>query len=131
MTYLFVTHDLAVVRYMADTIAVMYLGRIVEQGPRDSLFAEPQHPYTHALLASIPARARRDAAGAEIVLREAPAATRCHRAAVSTRAARSATRELCRTVDPPLHAAGAGHTVACHFPQSAGSLLAEAAREQA
>ena len=54
LTYLFVTHDLAVVRYMADTIAVMYLGRIVEQGPRESLFASPQHPYTHALLASVP-----------------------------------------------------------------------------
>jgi oligopeptide transport system ATP-binding protein len=72
LTYLFVTHDLAVVRYMADTIAVMYLGRIVEQGPRDSLFAEPQHPYTHALLASIPP-APGEVQREQIVLREAPA----------------------------------------------------------
>ena len=128
LTYLFVTHDLAVVRYMADTIAVMYLGRIVEQGPRDSLFASPQHPYTHALLASIPP-APGEVPREQIVLREAqaldalPSGCRFHpRCPLGT-------RELCRTVDPPLHAAAAGHTVACHFPQSADSLLAEVARE--
>ena len=130
LTYLFVTHDLAVVRYMADTIAVMYLGRIVEQGPRDALFADPQHPYTHALLASIPpapGEARRE----QIVLRETaasdtlPAGCRFHpRCPLGE-------REVCGTADPPVHAAGEGHSVACHFPQSAGSLLAEVAREQA
>jgi oligopeptide/dipeptide ABC transporter ATP-binding protein len=128
LTYLFVTHDLAVVRYMADTIAVMYLGRIVEQGPRETLFAQPQHPYTHALLGAVP-----PAPGEEprerIVLREAlasdalPSGCRFH-----PRCPLGA-RELCRTVDPPLQATAAGHTVACHFPQSAPSLLAEATRE--
>ena len=57
LTYLFVSHDLGVVRYMADTIAVMYLGRIVEQAPRDVLFAEPKHPYTQELFAAAPGRA--------------------------------------------------------------------------
>jgi len=54
LTYLFITHDLAVVRYFADRVAVMYLGRIVELGRTERVFAEPAHPYTKALLASIP-----------------------------------------------------------------------------
>jgi peptide/nickel transport system ATP-binding protein len=54
LTYLFITHDLGVVRYFADRVAVMYLGRIVEIGPTERIFAEPRHPYTKALLASVP-----------------------------------------------------------------------------
>jgi oligopeptide/dipeptide ABC transporter ATP-binding protein len=128
LTYLFVTHDLAVVRYMADTIAVMYLGRIVEQGPRDSLFANPQHPYTHALLASIPP-APGEVQREQIILREAPASDTLPSGCRFHPRCPLGARELCRTVDPPLQATAAGHTVACHFPQSAASLLAEAARE--
>jgi peptide/nickel transport system ATP-binding protein len=54
LTYLFITHDLGIVRYFATRVAVMYLGRIVETGPTERIFAEPRHPYTRALLASIP-----------------------------------------------------------------------------
>ncbi len=54
LSYLFIAHDLAVVKHMADRVAVMYLGRIVETGPRDDLFASPRHPYSRALLAAIP-----------------------------------------------------------------------------
>ncbi|HJU31629.1 MAG TPA: ABC transporter ATP-binding protein [Hyphomicrobiaceae bacterium] len=54
LTYLFITHDLGVVRYFATRVAVMYLGRIVETGPVERVFAEPHHPYTKALLASVP-----------------------------------------------------------------------------
>ena len=54
LSYLFITHDLSVVRYLAHEVAVMYLGRIVEQGPTERIFARPAHPYTQALLASIP-----------------------------------------------------------------------------
>ncbi len=54
LTYLFITHDLGIVRYFATRVAVMYLGRIVELGPTERIFAEPRHPYTKALLASVP-----------------------------------------------------------------------------
>ncbi len=54
LTYLFITHDLGVVRYFADRVAVMYLGRIVETGPTERIFTEPRHPYTKPLLASVP-----------------------------------------------------------------------------
>jgi peptide/nickel transport system ATP-binding protein len=54
LTYLFITHDLGVVRYFASRVAVMYLGRIVEEGPTERIFAAPRHPYTRALLASVP-----------------------------------------------------------------------------
>ena len=54
LTYLFISHNLAVVRHMADRLGVMYLGRIVEQGPAESIFRTPRHPYTRSLLDAIP-----------------------------------------------------------------------------
>lgn len=54
MAYLFISHDLGVVQHIADTVAVTYLGRIVEQGPAERIFAQPAHPYTRALLAAVP-----------------------------------------------------------------------------
>ena len=54
LAYLFISHDLSVVRHIADEVMVMYLGRVVEQGPRDTIFANPQHPYTRALLSATP-----------------------------------------------------------------------------
>ena len=55
LTYVFISHDMRVVRHMADRVAVMYLGRIVETGPTPAVFAAPAHPYTRALLSAVPA----------------------------------------------------------------------------
>ncbi|MDH4281033.1 MAG: ABC transporter ATP-binding protein [Myxococcales bacterium] len=126
LTYLFVTHDLAVVRYMAKTVAVMYLGRIVEIGPRDVLFNAPQHPYTHALLAAIPP----SPGGSKpppVVLREAPAMDSLPTGCRFHPRCPLGARAVCQTVDPPLQTVALDHAVACHFPQSAESLLSEAA----
>ena len=123
LTYLFVTHDLAVVRYMATTIAVMYLGRIVELAPSEVLFEAPRHPYTHALLGhrSTATRGARPA-------RSSPAGAAARTACRRPRSARGAAGvHLDLSDDRPAAAGGGvGHTVACHFPQSAESLLAEA-----
>ena len=130
LTYLFVSHDLAVVRYMASSIAVMYLGRIVEIGSRAQLFDEPRHPYTHALLASIPAAPGADVAP-PLVLRDAPSPGALPTGCRFHPRCPLGARELCCTVDPPLQELSPGHRVACHFPQSSQSVLVEAARAEA
>ncbi|MGK7870288.1 ABC transporter ATP-binding protein [Falsiroseomonas sp. E2-1-a20] len=111
---LFVSHNLAAVRHMAPRVAVMYLGRIVEEAPREAIFSDPQHPYTQALLSAVsePGSTRR----ARIVLRgEVPSPadppSGCH---FRTRCPRAVVR--CAEVLPPLIQHGAGHRVACHFP---------------
>ncbi len=67
LSYIFITHDLSVVRHLADNVMVMYLGKVVEVGPRDSIFADPKHPYTKALLSSTPS-VYEDVSGEEIIL---------------------------------------------------------------
>ncbi|MGE0851328.1 MAG: ABC transporter ATP-binding protein [Hyphomicrobiaceae bacterium] len=116
LTYLFIAHDLAVVRHISDRIAVMYLGRIVEIARRDELYKTPLHPYTEALLAAVPVadpevEARRPRV---IVKGEVPSALRpppgCRFHPRCPRA-----MEKCKTVDPALTDLGAGRAVACHL----------------
>ncbi|HEV2549544.1 MAG TPA: oligopeptide/dipeptide ABC transporter ATP-binding protein, partial [Stellaceae bacterium] len=113
LSYLFVSHDLGVVRHIANDVLVMYLGRTVEQGPKEALFARPLHPYTQALLAGTPSV---DKKRERIVLRgELPSPlnppsgcafhTRCPHAT-----------ERCRDEPPPLRAVG-GREVACHYAE--------------
>ena len=73
LALLFISHDLRVVRYLADRVAVMYLGQIVEEGPVDAVFEDPQHPYTRALLAAIPDHSRKADAGIARTLQGEPA----------------------------------------------------------
>lgn len=117
LSYIFVSHDLAVVYYMADTIGVMYLGKIVEIGDAESVFRTPAHPYTQGLLDAVPvpdpaeARSRRG----RQVTGELPSPvnppsgcrfrTRCPRA-----------QDLCANVEPLLEDFGVTHQAACHFP---------------
>ena len=112
--FLFITHDLALARHVCDRIAVMYLGRIVEEGPAELLTSAPRHPYTRALLASVPDPDAGTAASP--ALRGEPPSptalgTGCRFAGRCPLAS-----EACRRVEPVLEPAAPGHRVACHFP---------------
>ena len=127
LSYLFIAHDLALVKQVSDRVAVMYLGKLCEAGPGESVYREPLHPYTRALLDSVPST---DQHSTDNTTKRAPTTisgeppspidppsgcrfrTRCPRAA-----------EVCAAEEPPMRELATGHTVACHFP-----LPVEAAR---
>jgi peptide/nickel transport system ATP-binding protein len=131
LTYLFISHDLGVVRYLSDKIGVMYLGKLVEVGPAEEVYLRPAHPYTRGLLDSAPV-ADPEAEKAKVsegVTGELPSAihppsgcrfrTRCPFA-----------QAICADVEPPMQRfAGEGHLAACHFPlqSSLGDAVAASA----
>jgi peptide/nickel transport system ATP-binding protein len=115
-TLIFISHDLSVVRYLADRVAVMYLGTVVEQGPVERIFAPPFHPYTEALLSAVPVPDPDDQ-HARILLQGSvpkasgaipgcPFASRCPRKVGS----------ICDETAPPLQELAGGHRIACHIP---------------
>ena len=122
LTYLFIGHDLSMVRHLSDRVAVMYLGRIVELAPTAELFRTPRHPYTQALLSAIPAPAREADAAARIVLQGAPPDPACPPAGCSFHPRCRFATELCRVTAPMLKPEGvvAGHTAACHHAAATG-----------
>jgi oligopeptide/dipeptide ABC transporter ATP-binding protein len=117
LTFVFVAHDLSVVRHVSDRIAVMYLGKIVELSPAQELYDKPIHHYTQALLAAIPipdprenrARVRRSVEGEPPNPIAPPPGCR-----FNTRC--PAATDLCRTTEPPLTEYAGGHLAACHHP---------------
>jgi peptide/nickel transport system ATP-binding protein len=115
VSYLFISHDLNVVHYLSDRIAVLYLGRLMEIGPSDAVFSGPHHPYTEALLSANPSLEEQ---GAErIRLRgELPSASNLPRGCVfHTRCPRKI-GAICEREEPPLAAAGERHAIRCHIP---------------
>jgi peptide/nickel transport system ATP-binding protein len=116
LTYLVISHDLSVMRYMADRVAVMYLGKLAEIGPTDAVYGRPAHPYTAGLISAIPVLgSRRVGRRDEAPRGELPSAvnppsgcryrTRCPRA-----------QPRCAREEPPLRAFGVGHLASCHYP---------------
>ncbi|MDF0602917.1 dipeptide ABC transporter ATP-binding protein [Psychromarinibacter sp. C21-152] len=116
LTYLFISHDLSMVRHIADRVAVMYLGKIVELAPRDPLYNEPKHPYTQALLSAVPEPDPNLEATTQRIILEgdvpSPAnppegcnfCTRCPRV-----------MEICHRIDPEFREIAPGHYAACHL----------------
>ena len=142
LSYLFIAHDLALVKQVSDRVAVMYLGKLCEVGPGEMVYREPLHPYTRALLDSVPSTEPGAARTAATISGEPPSPihppsgcrfrTRCPRAAELCAAQEPPMRELPAVTGGPGSPAAtggpgsrAGHTVACHFP------LVEAARTTA
>ena len=113
LSYLFIAHDLALVKQVSDRVAVMYLGRLCEVGPGEQVYRQPLHPYTRALLDSVPRTAT--ARAAKTIRGEPPSPvhppggcrfrTRCPRA-----------EQRCADEEPAMRERAAGHLVACHFP---------------
>jgi oligopeptide/dipeptide ABC transporter ATP-binding protein len=119
IAFVFIAHDLGVVRHFCDRVAVMYLGRVVEEGPRDALYQKPQHPYTQALLSAVPdigvvrgvpPKARIRLSGDVPSPVDPPSGcrfrTRCWKA-----------EDICAEQDPPLIERASAQRVACHFAE--------------
>ena len=117
LTYLFIAHDLNVVRHVSDRVAVMYLGKIVELTPAAEL-AKPIHPYTEALLSAVPALDGRSHRRRIVLQGDPPSPVAPPRACRFHTRCRYAT-EICRTIEPPLVHHGNGHLAACHHPLNA------------
>jgi peptide/nickel transport system ATP-binding protein len=115
LTYLMVSHDLTVIHYFADQIAVMYLGKIVESGSPAELFRRPAHHYTRALIDTVPQPVPGAAAGAASIRGELPSAT-APPSGCRFRTRCPAAAPVCAEQEPPLRSFGPGHLAACHIP---------------
>jgi oligopeptide/dipeptide ABC transporter ATP-binding protein len=133
LTYIFVAHDLSVVRHIADRVAVMYLGKIMELTDRDVLYSTPMHPYTHALMSAVPVPDPEKESRRERILLvgdlpspiDPPTGCVFHTRCPKYRQILSETdKQQCRDIVPPLELKQDDHFVACHFPQVRADIAA-------
>ena len=125
LSYLFVAHDLSVVRVIANRVAVMYLGRIVETGDVDSVFERPSHPYTQALLSAIPVPdPAKERQRKRLLLKgdlpspaDPPSGCRFRSRCFKYEVLDGPSRSRCETEDPELYVQGDDHRAACHFAE--------------
>jgi len=118
LTYLFIAHDLAVVKHIADHVAVMYLGKIVERAPASALYAGPRHPYTTSLLSAVPVPDPRSQRQRIVLSGDVPSPAHppagC---AFHPRCPHPLKNDRCRTEPPALREVAPGHLAACHFAE--------------
>ena len=115
VSYIFISHDLATVRYLSDQIAVLYLGRIMELGPSENVFAGPHHPYTEALLSAVPKLDQTETSRIRLEGDIPSAADPPSGCVFHTRCPRKI-GAICEQQEPPLAEAEPGHTIRCHIP---------------
>ncbi|MBL4786179.1 MAG: ABC transporter ATP-binding protein [Cohaesibacteraceae bacterium] len=117
LTLLFISHDLIVVAYICDRIAVMYLGNIIEIAPTKTLFNNPMHPYTEALISAIPSNNPDDITGETLLASDAPGSAGERKGCLFSPRCRYADGKKCSTIKPALTDTGDGRMVACHFAE--------------
>jgi len=117
LAYLFISHDLGLIRHFSKTIVIMYVGRVVELAPAEPLFARPRHPYTEALMSNVPTT-RPELVGRRLILRGEPADPINPPAGCPFHPRCLYAEEICSAVVPPLEEVEPGHTSACHFSRT-------------
>jgi oligopeptide transport system ATP-binding protein len=118
LTYLFISHNLAVIRYVCDRVSVMYLGRIVEEGPVDELFEHPAHPYTEALLSAVPLPKAAQPEDRMLLEGDIPSPLAIPLGCCFHTRCPVKSGAICEQLDPPMIQLNAAHRVACHLRSS-------------
>jgi peptide/nickel transport system ATP-binding protein len=115
-TYLFISHDLGLVRYLSDRIVVLYLGRVMEVGPAETVFTGPHHPYTEALFSAVPSLDGQRHSRIRLTGEIPSAANPPSGCVFHTRCPRRLSSGICESIEPPLLEGEPGHLIRCHIP---------------